>query len=531
MPPVSESSPSTPRGGPEPSPLLDSGVPLSQSVIWQWQQRFYVQRALKAWAEDRVPNFITNNPLFAEIYARIVFAFLEDCHAAGVSPGRPLHVIELGAGPGKFCYLFLRHLTKLLRDKGLGLDSVSYCMTDCVPALQEQWRANSCLQEFIQAGTLEFELLDLSTSIHPEFLNRAKGGAPLVVIANYVYDSLPQDAFVVRDGQIYESLVSTKTPQEAGAAQELSRLEFSYTNVPVPAGRYAEPSWNQILNSYKERLPGTTVLFPSAALGVFQRLNQLSDGPMLLLAADKGYVFEDALRLSQGPPVFEFHAPNCFSLMVNFDAMARYFCALGGEALLPDKHFSNLNICGFLNSRSAAFPRTRNAYREMQSAIGADDLFTLLAWLNAHMEEMSVQQILATLRLSRWDPIAFMRLFPILARQLQTVSLERSDLHTAVIRTWTNHYPISANENELAFQCGVVLLHLRFYKDAVEMFQISQTVLGPSAPTAYNLGLCFLGLERSSEALAHMREACRLDSKFEPAQRSREKLEQQANLN
>jgi hypothetical protein len=529
---VSESSATILGGGPEPSALFDRAVPLSQSVIWQRQRSFYVQRGLKAWAEDRVPNFITNNPLFAEIYARIIFAFLEDCHATGVSPGRRLRVIEFGAGPGKFCYLFLRHLTMLLRDKGFGLNAVSYCMTDCVPDLLEQWRGNNCLQEFIQAGTLEFELLDLSAPIHPEFLNRAEAGAPLVVIANYVHDSLPQDAFVIHDGQIYESLVSTKSPQQAGEPQELSRLEFSYTNVAVPPDRYAEPSWNQILNLYKERLPGTTVLFPSAALGIFQRFNQLSDGPMLFLAADKGYVFEDALRLSQGPPVFEFHAPNCFSLMVNFDAMAKYVQTLGGEALLPDRHFSNLNLCGFLSPRSAdTFPGTRAAYQETQLAIGADDLFTLLAWLNAHMEEMSVPQILATLRLSRWDPIAFMRLFPIMARQLQTVSVERNDLHTAVIRTWANHYPISANENELAFQCGVVLLHLRFYQDALKMFQISQTVLGPSAPTAYNLGLCFLGLERSSEALAHMREACRLDPKFEPARRSREKLEQQANLN
>jgi len=522
---VTESSPSTTRL----NGVLDKDVPLSQSVIWRLQREFYVQRGLKAWAEDRVPNFITNNPFFAETYARIVFAFFEDCLAAGMLAERPLRILELGAGPGKFCCLFLRHLAVLLRARRLGLDAVRYCMTDCVPDLIEQWRSNAYLEEFAQARMLEFEVLDLGGEISSAFLDQTDSGGPLVVIANYVLDSLPQDAFVIKDGQIYESLVSSKPPQEAGGSQELSRLEFSYKNVPVPPDRYAQQSWNQILNLYKERLPGTTVLFPTAALGVVQHLNQLTDGPLLILAADKGYAFENALRLSQGPPAFEFHAPGCFSLMVNFDAMGKYFQSIGGEALLPDKHFSTLNICGFLNPRPGnAFPRTKAAHQKAQSAVGADDLFTLLAWLNAHMEEMSVPQILAALRLTRWDPIAFMRFFPILARQLQTASTERNDLHTAVMRTWANHYPISAGENELAFQCGVVLLELRFYQDALKMFQISQSVLGPSAPTAYNLGLCFLGLGCSSDALAWMTEACRLDPKFEPARLSRERLEKEA---
>jgi len=39
------------------------------------------------------------------------------------------------------------------------------------------------------------------------------------------------------------------------------------------------------------------------------------------------------------------------------------------------------------------------------------------------------------------------------------------------------------------------------------MFKISQGTFGPSAATSYNLGLCFLGLGNSAEALTHMVEA------------------------
>jgi SAM-dependent MidA family methyltransferase len=507
---------------------LETDVPLSQSVIWRLQRQFYVERGLKAWTQDMVPNFITNNPFIAEIYARIVFGFLEDLQP-GFPTWTPLRILELGAGPGKFSYLFLRQLTALLASKGLPLETIRYCMTDCSEALIESWRSNTYLAEFVQAGILEFELLELGEEINSSFL-KSSGvgtGGPLVVIANYVFDSLPQDAFVIQDGQICEALITTKLPsQNIGDKAELSRLQFSYKNMAVPPDRYSEPGWNQILELYRTRLPAATVLFPSHALKVVRQILQRTERPTVVLAADKGFVSQDALPFSKGQPTLEFHSANCFSQMVNFDAISKYFQARGGQALLPDKHFSGLNICAFLYPGAAgAFSRTTAAYQEAQAAFGADDLFTLLAWLNAHMEETSVPQILAVLRLTRWDPIAFMRLFPVLARQLRTVVTERNDLRTAIMRIWPNHYPISPNENEIAFQCGVVLLELRFFEDALAMFKTSQRIFGPSAATSYNLGLCFQGLKRSPEALACMIEACELDPKFEPARISRDKLE------
>src|ERR1041384_925361 len=102
--------------------VLERDVPLSQSVIWRLQRDFYAQRGLKAWNEDLVPSYITNNPFIAEIYAGIVAAFVQDClsHSnAPLSPENPLLVLELGAGTGKFSYLFLRKLTALLKNNSV----------------------------------------------------------------------------------------------------------------------------------------------------------------------------------------------------------------------------------------------------------------------------------------------------------------------------------------------------------------------------------------------------------------------------
>jgi hypothetical protein len=70
---------------------------------------------------------------------------------------------------------------------------------------------------------------------------------------------------------------------------------------------------------------------------------------MLLLVADKGIAHEEDLALAPRTPSLDFHAGGrCFSQLVNFDAIGKYFCGKGGQALLPSKHFTSLNLCAFI---------------------------------------------------------------------------------------------------------------------------------------------------------------------------------------
>jgi tetratricopeptide (TPR) repeat protein len=523
------------------SEILERDVPISKSLIWKRQREFYLQRGLKAWTEDLIPSYITNNPFIAEVYAHIVAAYLRDCTELSRSEDQPLsamyplRILELGAGSGKFSYLFLREMESILRGSGMDPALVRYCMTDAADSVLDEWRRNDYLAEFVAKGMLQFELFRAGGQIQSPFLDGTRG--PLVVIANYVFDSLPNDAFRIDGHQISEFLMTTSVSDvRAGAASgddhRTSALKFSFRNALVPPEHYANPLWNRILDSYRTRLsplvPGSpiTVMFPSGSLAVLEEIIRFSDGRMLLLAADKGFADEDILSLSQVPPAFEFHSGNCFSQLVNLDAIGKYFEATGGSALRPDKHTAYFNVCGFLAKREGDdFPATESAYRATQQAFGPDDLFTVLAWLNAHMEEMTVPQILAVLRMTRWDTTAFMRLFPVLARQLRAVVVERFDLREAVFRVWANHYPVSQGDNVVAFQCGVVLLELKFFEDAAAMFRASQKFVGPSAPTSYNLGLCAAGLGSREEALAAMKEACELDPGFQPAQNALKRLE------
>ena len=531
--PDQETGPSTPSSAAatEAAPgwrVLEQDVPLSQSVIWGLQRDFYAQRGLKAWNEDLVPSYITNNPFIAEIYAGMVAAFVLDCMSPAqsafpaLSRENPLRILELGAGTGKFSYLFLRKLTALLQGQNIPLHLVRYCMTDTSENLIAEWRSNAYLQEFVSNGLLEFTVFQAGEEYQPQ----TKG--PLVVIANYVFDSLPQDAFAVQSNEIHEFLVTTSAATN-GEIQSFKDLRFSYQTSAVSPQHYVDNVWNGILEQYRTRLSTATVSFPASALQTLQQLGSSSDGRMLVLAADKGISHEQDLAQGAREPGLDFHAGGkCFSQVVNFDAIGKYFCAKGGHALVPPKHFTNLNICAFIQRNSGGeYPATRKAYQENMAAFGPDDLFAVMSWLHSYLEEISLPQVLPLLRLTRWDPVMFVRLFPVIARQARNAIAERIDLRDAVLSTWENHYPLNQDENVLAFYCGVILLELRFFQEAHSMFRKSQQLFGPSATTSYNLGLCCVGLGRSREALDLMREACSLDPSFEPAKQSRLKLENQ----
>lgn len=511
--------------------VLEQGIPVSQSVIWQLQRDFYSQRGLRAWTQDSVPSYITNNPFIAEIYAGIIVAFVQDCMAQTprhLSREAPLRILELGAGAGKFSCLLLRKLTVLLRANGISPAIVRYAMTDCSETLVSEWRGNPWLAEFVDSGLLEFGVFQAGRKKHEGYLEQfsMRPRGPLVVIANYVFDSLPQDAFAIEDGHVHEMLQTTSAE---GDPAILENLRFSYEKRKISSEHYSNALWNSILEHYRTRISRATVLFPTTTLETLQELGALSDGRMLVLAADKGFAHEMDLALIQGEPALEFHASKrCFSQLVNFDAIAKYFQSSGGEALVPGKHFTGLSLCAFLHCHTGDdFTGARKAYQQAVDGFGPDDLFAVMSWLNAHLGEVSLAQALALLRLTRWDPAALVQLFPAMARQVRNAGAERNDLREAVLKTWENHYPVAHDENVVAFYCGVILLELRFFAEAYDMLRRSQQLFGPSAATSYNLGLCCLGLNQSGQALEFMREACGLDSNFEPARQSRSRLEAQ----
>ena len=86
--------------------VLDSGRPLSQSVLTRLLRQFYERKGIRAW--DTTPYYVTSNSYIANSYAQMVTGFIKDVIANDqLDREEPVHILELGAGIGQFGYLFM----------------------------------------------------------------------------------------------------------------------------------------------------------------------------------------------------------------------------------------------------------------------------------------------------------------------------------------------------------------------------------------------------------------------------------------
>src|SRR6266702_6860822 len=97
----------TPEVEATPMYLLEATVPLARSMVWQIQRTFYADQGVAAWTRSGVPQTVTTSPTIAHAYARIVMGFVRDIHPS-IDPRQPVYIVELGAGPGRFAYRFLK---------------------------------------------------------------------------------------------------------------------------------------------------------------------------------------------------------------------------------------------------------------------------------------------------------------------------------------------------------------------------------------------------------------------------------------
>jgi SAM-dependent MidA family methyltransferase len=106
--------------------LLEQRQSFSQSLLWEIQRHYFAARGADAWRSGEVPHYVTSNPVIADAYAEIVFAFRRDRQA--LFPGdEPLYLCELGSGSGRFAFHFLKRLLRLCTRHGVPPLSFHMC--------------------------------------------------------------------------------------------------------------------------------------------------------------------------------------------------------------------------------------------------------------------------------------------------------------------------------------------------------------------------------------------------------------------
>src|SRR6185503_16508084 len=183
---------------------------LSECDLWHQQAAYFREKGVQAW-NGQVPFQITSNPAIADAYSHLLFRLIAQTRAQ--RGDAPLHVMELGAGSGRFSFLLLRQLDRLVDEFGKPGDDFVYIMSDLAEGNVAFWESHEALRPFALKGRLDFAAWDaqeggeISLRLAKRNLDAGSVRGPLAVVANYALDVMKQDLFVREGGKSYEVLV------------------------------------------------------------------------------------------------------------------------------------------------------------------------------------------------------------------------------------------------------------------------------------------------------------------------------------
>lgn len=472
---------------------------LSESILWKWQRAYFEREGMNAWRSGTVPHHITCSPVLADAYVDILIGLFRDCRC---SPDQPFYIVELGAGSGRLGYLILRRLLDRLKAFPLPGVRIKYVLTDFTRQNVDYWRPHGWLQDFIEEGVLDVAQFDAAASdvLHLEIsgkrLTADSVKNPLILIANYFFDSIPQDAFRIQDGQLQEMRVEVSSTQQEPDSLDpdiLGRIELGHHYDAAPEDYYENQEWNEILRGYCERFPQADVLFPVGALRCIEKLEHIAGAGLALLSADREHHCEVANPEEFGPPKLFCHGS--ISLPVDYQIIGEYFRRRGGMVLHPDRRNAYINVSTFVIAPHAGeCIETHLAYERAIGKFGPDEFFTLKEGIEELYGALTLSQIMVFIRLSSWDYMRFLRALPVLHDRLVDASdFEKGELYKLICSVWDSYFPIGERE-DLAFLMGELLLRMEYYGEALEFFRHSEGLYGEQCATTLNMGLCFFGL-------------------------------------
>lgn len=497
---------------------LESEVPLSQSKIWQYQTDYFEKKGVGAWVQE-VPFYVTSNVVFAHAYARVLGTFLlEGWESGRLKKDLPVYILELGTGSGKFSFYCVSYLQEWL-SKYPNKGKWCYVMSDFTRNNLDFWQQNSAFMPLVDLEVLDFSLYHAQEN-RPLYLENQRIYLenlenPLCIVANYFFDSIPQDFFSIENNQLFEQFITTSIKSEYyrdGHIEKLDALEIVYTKKPVNLPRYASPECQKLLMEYGEKYQQGSFLFPVGAFKVWKYLASLSQRGLCMISSDKGYMAEENIAYSPGATP-SFHGS--FSLMVYYPIIAEYIQNQGGDAYL-DPQSNGLRIGIFLSQDLwQAYPRTAAAFEDHIIKFSTSDFLSLKDHLKEQKETFKLEELIALLKLAEWDTDLFLYVANTLMTKMETMSIENKATLTVGLSRLEKQLFFIPQSVDMYFELGRFSYQLGDLEKSVDYYQKSVEFSGGGhSPHFYNLGLSYYYLGKKENALDYFNRCFDLQPNF-----------------
>lgn len=497
--------------------FIEENKRFSELAIWKSQKAYYDSKGIEAWADD-VPFYITSNPFIGRSYAKLALAFIQDWILQNKDADKkPFYILEMGTGSGQFSFYFLRYLTELLNDLNLQSIQIKYIMSDVTSNSFDFWEKHPALKPFLDSGVLDFALYDLYKDTEIKLARSQKTIAqnsienPLMVVGNYIFDSIATDVFTVENGDLFEARVSLNTQKgniKNNKPIDIEKIMIEYNQQAISSNYYNNNTLDSILFNYQQSLTDTHFQFPIAGLNALKNLQNLSNQKLLLLSSDKGYSHLGELDFLDYPEL-DFHGS--FSVMVNYHAIAEFMKQSGGESCVQS--FRENIITGVFASgfNFSALSNLKLTIKNQLSGFSPTDYFMIYENFIENFKKTPLDVMASYLNLSAWDP----GLFDQVSDQLSELA-EKGDSEIVAYLS-ENMHKIADNFyylpscNDILFDIGIFFQNIGNYQEAMKYYDQSLVFFGESDVVSFNMGVCLYSLDQFDKALLHMQNALRLE--------------------
>ena len=430
------------------------------------------------------------------------------------------------------------------------------------------WKENGYFDHFIQKGVVDFGRFDVlkdtevKLEISGKILNKeALKKNPVVIIGNYLIDTLAHDGFKVLNHQLREILINfqlNKSPEDSNfVSTALQKVKWTEKVVfpPLlyedddlftaeqlkqeqkrreqeegdnPNTRQLPPEfhqlmyytnteseyfdiYNEILNEYRERIDNFgSFLFPIGGVQMVEKLQSSFGESMHLIFGDRGHVDISSFEGKSSPNISVYGG--CLSFFSNLHAIQRFLEKFSEKnkyqfsAFTPNES-NDFKVCVYSLFPPSSSPsddkfdlfNTLLSFREINQ-FSPDDFYQIYKKVNYNAKASTIYSLL---RLSNNDPGIFYQY-----HQVLKVRLPKSQWKTCVIqeiiRVWSNYYHrVYAMEEDIPYAIAEVLLACARPDEALPFFKKSLELSGSYYSTNYHIGVCYEQLKDLENALKY----------------------------
>ena len=467
-------------------------------------RKYYEQLGPVAWQDGVVPYQITSNKLLAHLYVSLINSIIYESNKKQQTNSEPLYILELGVGHGKFSFYILKFLEFF---NSYNKRKIIYIASDISQQNIDSWQKHPNLQKYIANKQLDFAMFDPEINQNIYLINskiiieKNSLNNQLFVIANYVFDTLPQDAFQCKNHKLFTSNITICNKNCNKETFSFKKFKYKYDHQPITTEYYYEqPAYNQILNSYKQQLPNGSFLLPIGALRAIDNIKSFSKNNTIFLVADKGNtVISDFVDIE--PPNIAVHGS--ISFMVNFHALQTFFSLTKGYSIIMPNHNTDLQIgCFITNSTTTNFSNWLDfTANNILYDVNPQNLINLCYSDDKINNWKNLEQILAILTISKWDPDLFYDLSDQLLKyidhhiKLDTFNVEQEqNIIQGLGLVWDYFFKLEKNQ-DLPFVLANVYYSLEKFDLAAKFFKLSIQEFGSTKEALYNVKLCQEAIE------------------------------------